>query len=140
MGGPVFCSVLDRGRRPGTHAEMCDFLRIAQMLAETFRPIKVNEEELAMDAIAEVQPGGHHFGTSHTLARYETAFYQSMLSTRQNFETWEETGSIDTAHRANAIWKALLAGYRQPAMDPAIDEALRDYVERRKREIATTAS
>ena len=63
-----------------------------------------------------------------------------MLSSRQNFETWEETGSIDTAKRPNPIWKALLAGYRQPAMDPAIEEALRDYVERRKREIATAAA
>ena len=61
-----------------------------------------------------------------------------MLSSRQNFENWQETGSEDTASRANTIWKTLLAEYQQPAMDPAIDEALRDYVERRKREIAKT--
>ena len=103
-----------------------------QMMAEYLRPIEVNDDELALDAIAEVGPGGHHFGTSHTLARYESAFYSPMMSNRQNFEAWQEAGSIDTAARANAIWKQLLQEYIQPELDPAIDEALVDYVNRRK--------
>ena len=106
-----------------------------QMMAATLDPIPVNDDELALDAIAEVPPGGHHFGTAHTLARYETAFYQGFLSTRQNFESWQEQGSLDTAQRANAIWKQLLAEYQQPALDPAREEALRAYMERRKSEI-----
>ncbi len=32
IGGPAFCSDLDRGRRPGTHAELCDYLRLVQSL------------------------------------------------------------------------------------------------------------
>ena len=106
-----------------------------QMMAEVLRPIAVNEDELALDAIAAVDPGGHHFGTAHTLARYETAFYIPMLSTRQNFEAWQEAGSLDAAQRANAIWKQLLAEYQRPPMDPAVEEALNDYVARRKLEI-----
>ena len=109
-----------------------------QMMAETLRPIPVNDDELALDAIAEVKPGGHHFGTRHTLERYETAFYAPMLSSRQNFESWQEAGSKDALQRANAIWKRLLSEYEQPAIDPAIDEALREYVERRKREISAS--
>ena len=103
-----------------------------QMMAEYLRPIEVNDDELALDAIAEVGPGGHHFGTSHTLARYESAFYSPIISNRQNFEAWQEAGSIDSATRANAIWKQLLQEYTQPELDPAIDEALVDYVARRK--------
>jgi len=103
-----------------------------QMMAEYLRPIEVNEDELALDAIAEVGPGGHHFGTSHTLARYESAFYAPIMANRQNFESWQEAGSIDSALRANEIWKQLLQEYKQPELDPAIDEALVDYVERRK--------
>jgi len=106
-----------------------------QMMAEYLRPIEVNDDELALDAIAEVGPGGHHFGTSHTLARYESAFYSPIVSNRQNFESWQEAGSIDAGTRANAIWKQLLQEYTQPDLDPAIDEALVDYVDRRKLEI-----
>jgi trimethylamine--corrinoid protein Co-methyltransferase len=109
-----------------------------QMMAEFLRPIPVNDDELALAAIAEVSPGGHHFGTAHTLARYETAFYIPMISTRQNFESWQETGSQDAARRANALWKRLLADYQQPPLDPGVAEALADYVARRKREIESS--
>lgn len=109
-----------------------------QMMAEYLRPIEVNEDELALDAIAEVGPGGHHFGTSHTLARYETAFYAPIMSVRQNFESWQEGGSIDSATRANTIWQQLLQEYQQPELDPAVDDALVDYVDRRKLEIASS--
>jgi len=103
-----------------------------QMMAEYLRPIEVDDDELAVDAIAEVGPGGHHFGTSHTLERYETAFYTPLLSNRQNFEAWQESGSPDSGTRANEIWKQLLAEYEQPPLDPAIDDELVEYVEKRK--------
>ncbi len=106
-----------------------------QMMAEYLKPFEVNDDELALDAITEVGPGGHHFGTAHTLARYETAFYAPILSERTNFESWQEAGSEDAAVRANRIWKELLNNYEQPALDPAIDEALVDYTDRRKVEI-----
>ena len=107
------------------------------MMAEYLRPIEVNSDELAVDAIAEVGPGGHHFGTSHTLERYETAFYTPLLSNRQNFEAWKDAGSIDIATRANTMWKQLLAEYEQPPLDSAIDEALDAYVTKRKGILST---
>ncbi len=109
-----------------------------QMMAEMLEPIAVDEDELALEAIGGVAPGGHHFGTAHTLERYRTAFYSPMLSSRKNFETWAEQGSADTAVRANAIWKRMLNDYERPGIDPAVEDALKDYVERRKREIAAT--
>ena len=107
-----------------------------QMMAEYLRPIPVNADELAVDAIAEVGPGGHHFGTSHTLQRYESAFYTPLLSNRQNYEAWKEAGSIDIAARANTMWKQLLAEYEQPPLDPAIDEALVSYITKRKSQLS----
>jgi trimethylamine--corrinoid protein Co-methyltransferase len=103
-----------------------------QMMAEFLQPIVVDDDTLALDAIAEVGPGGHFFGAAHTLAHYETAFYAPMVSDWRNFETWREAGAVDAAHKANAIWKQLLADYRPPPLDPAIDEALKEFVARRK--------
>ena len=39
--------------------------------------------------------------------------------------------------RANAIWKQLLQEYEQPALDPSIDDALVDFVARRKLKLAS---
>ena len=107
-----------------------------QMMDETLQPIIVNDDELALASIAKVPPGGHHFGTAHTLERYETAFYTPIVSNRQNFEAWQEAGSIDAAQRANSIWKALLSSYEKPHIEPAIEEALHAYAAKRKEEIS----
>ena len=107
-----------------------------QMMAEYMTPVTVNDETLAIDAIAEVPPGGHFFGASHTLARYESAFYEPIVSDWRNFETWEEGGSLTATQRANAIWKQLLAEYEPPNLDEGIREALAEYVAKRKAEIA----
>ncbi|MGD8348006.1 MAG: trimethylamine methyltransferase family protein [Gammaproteobacteria bacterium] len=108
---------------------------VLQMVAASLEPFEVNRETLALDAIREVGPGGHFFGSQHTMERYQTAFYAPLLSDWSNYETWLESGSIDTEQRANRIWKQLLAEYEQPPIDPATDEALKDYLARRKREI-----
>ena len=113
---------------------------ILQMMAEFLRPIEVNDETLALDAIAEVGPGGHFFGAAHTLARYESAFYEPMVSDWRNFETWQEDGARTATQRANAIWKQLLADYQPPAIDPGIDEALKDFIARRKHEEGVEAA
>jgi trimethylamine--corrinoid protein Co-methyltransferase len=113
---------------------------ILQMMAEFLQPIKTGEDEFGIDAMAEVGPGGHFFGAAHTLARYENAFYAPILSDWRNFETWREAGAEDAAKRANRIWKDLLAAYEPPPMDPGVDEALKDYMERRRREIGQQAA
>ena len=111
-----------------------------QMMAEVLVPLEVTEETLGLDAIREVGPGGHFFGAAHTLARYETAFYQPMLADWRNYETWEEAGAETATQRATAIWKTLLAAYEAPPLEPAVAEALAAFAARRKKEIARQAA
>jgi trimethylamine--corrinoid protein Co-methyltransferase len=112
---------------------------ILQMMAEVLNPIEVSEAAFGLDAMAEVGPGGHFFGAAHTLARYETAFYSPILSDWRNFESWRAAGAETAAQRANKVWKAILAEYQPPPLDPAIRAELEAYVARRKAEIAARA-
>jgi trimethylamine--corrinoid protein Co-methyltransferase len=110
-----------------------------QQAAQVLQPLVVDDDTLGVDAIAEVGPGGHFFGSAHTLARFESAFYQPMLSDWRNFETWQDDGAKTATQRANGIWKQMLAEFQPPPMDPARREALDAFVERRKREIPAGA-
>lgn len=98
--------------------------------------IKIDDNQLAVDAFAEVGPGNHFFGCSHTMANYETAFWDSGMADNEPFEKWEAAGSADAATRANRAWKQRLRDYEAPPL--AIDkaEALADFVARRKSEMA----
>lgn len=109
-------------------------VELLQMMGEFLQPIEVSDDTLGLEAIADVGPGGHFFGTAHTLARYETAFYAPILSDWRNFETWREAGALDVAKRAHALWKQTLAEYQPPPLDPAVKEALEAFVARRKAE------
>jgi trimethylamine--corrinoid protein Co-methyltransferase len=108
-----------------------------QSIAAWFDPITVGTDELALDAIAAVGPGGHFFGSPHTLERYEHAFYRPMVSDWRNFETWNESGSVDATARAGTIWRHLLATSEPPPLDPGVDEALERFVERRRIELGS---
>ncbi len=112
-------------------------VEILQNMIEFMKPIKFDTDELGFDAILDVPSGGHFFGSEHTMARYETAFYKPMLSNWQNYEAWQEAGSKDALERATELWQRALADYEKPPMDPAIEEELLAYVQKRRREIGT---
>lgn len=110
-----------------------DCEQLQQMIAY-MRPVKWDEDELALEAIREVGQGGHFFGIQHTQDRYEEAFYSPFLSDWSNYENWRDRGAVDTLKRANRVWKAILEEYTPPPIDEAIAEELAAFVERRKAE------
>jgi trimethylamine---corrinoid protein Co-methyltransferase len=105
-----------------------------QMFAEIFTPLKADDDELAFEAIAAVEPGSHFFGCDHTMSRYQTAFYEPIVSDWSNFGQWTDNGSLTATQRANGVWKKALADFEAPPMDPAIHEALDSFIERRTAE------
>ncbi len=96
------------------------------------RGVDMSENGQAMDALREVGPGGHFLGCAHTQANFKDAFWRSDLLDYKPFETWDEEGGRDTQALAEARADKMLADYQQPQLDPAINEALNDYVARRK--------
>lgn len=112
-------------------------VEMLQMMVEFLKPIVVDEAELGFDAIRGVAPGGHFFGEPHTMQRYEHAFYQPLVSNWQNYESWRLAGAKDATQRATAVWKQALAQYEQPPLEPAVREALDEFIARRRAEIGS---
>ena len=104
----------------------------AGMMHTLLAGVDLSANGQALDAIREVGPGKHFLGCAHTQANFETAFYRSPIADNNSFEQWEAEGAQDMAQRANTSWKKQLAEYEPPPLDPAIDEALLDFMKRRK--------
>ncbi len=88
-----------------------------------------------MDAIAEVGPGGHYLGCAHTQANFKSAFWRTQVLDYKPYETWDEEGARDTQALASERVAKMLETYQQPALDPAVLEALDAYVARKKAEM-----
>jgi trimethylamine--corrinoid protein Co-methyltransferase len=94
--------------------------------------VDLSENGQALDAIRENGPGMHFLGNSHTLANFENAFYRSEIADNNSYEQWLEDGGLDAAQRANKIWKRMLNEYEAPPLDDGLDEALLEYIVKRK--------
>ena len=99
------------------------------------RGIALDDNGFALAAFREMGPGKHYLGCAHTMANYQTAFYDFELADNNSFEQWSADGAQDQLARANKRCKALLESYEAPALDPAKDGELRDFIERRKRDM-----
>ena len=94
--------------------------------------VSLEPDEFAIDGFHEVGPGKHFFGSQHTLRHYETAFYDSPTADNTSFEQWRDAGESRTEERAAAQVARTLAEYEAPPLDESVDEALRDYIGRKK--------
>jgi trimethylamine--corrinoid protein Co-methyltransferase len=111
-------------------------MEMVQVMAELCADTPADAAEIAMDALAEVGPGGHFFGAAHTMERYQTAFYEPLVADWSNFGTWTDHGATDANHRATAIWQTIVAEFQPPASAVAPDRvgALQDFIARRTAE------
>jgi trimethylamine--corrinoid protein Co-methyltransferase len=137
MGG---CNLLMHGAgwmEGGLHAsfeKMVLDADLLDMVAEFLRPVKVNDDELALEAIREVGPRGHFFGCAHTQARYRNAFFSPMISDWRNYESWREAGSPTAYDTAERLYRERLDNFVPPPIDAGVKEELEAFVARRKAE------
>ncbi len=92
----------------------------------------LSENGQALSAVREVGPGQHFLGCNHTRENFKTAFCRSTVADNNSLEQWQSEGSLDATARANKIWKQMLNDYQPPQLDPAIDEALLEFIAKRK--------
>ena len=102
------------------------------MMLRMIGGLSIDTEQLAARAYREAGPGQAFLGTAHTLAHFRTANYLSELADTASYVQWLDAGGEDLQQRAHRQWKAMLSDYQAPALDPAIDEALRDFKARKQ--------
>lgn len=107
---------------------------VLNMIAELCAGAKAGADEIGFEALAEVDPSGHFFATTQTMARYNTEFYQPIVHDYANFGTWTERGALDASTRATAVWEGILEADERPPVDGAKVDALHAYIANRTAE------
>ena len=88
-----------------------------------------------LETMREVPPGGHHLGTAHTLANFQTAFSMPEMMNSDNYEQWLADGSLSAEDRATARCRELLEEYEEPALPDDVRAELDEFVARRDAEL-----
>ena len=97
--------------------------------------VSFDDLDEVLDSMRSVPAGGHHLGTEHTLANFQTAFSMPEMMNSDNYEQWLADGSQSAEERAAARCRQMLDEYEEPALDDHIREELDDYVARRDAEL-----
>lgn len=126
---------LEGGLTMGYEKFMMDVERCGEM-HRWLSGLSIDRDGLAKTAFREAGPGETFLGTQHTLAHFETACPPSALADDQSYEAWLEQGSKTQEERAHGLWQRQLATYEPPPIDPAVDEALQDFMARKKSAVA----
>ena len=108
------------------------------MMPKLVNGIDLSENGQAMDALRETGPGQHFLGSAHTQANFEDAFWRSQMADNTTYEQWSSEGSVESSARARKRAGEMLAAYEAPAIDPAINEALRAFIDKRMEELPDT--
>ncbi len=96
--------------------------------------IDLSENGQALSAIREVRGSGqtHFLGSKHTQDNFETAFYRSIVADNNSYEQWTAEGGQRTEQKAHGVAEKWLKEYEAPALDPGIDEALGEFIAKKK--------
>jgi trimethylamine--corrinoid protein Co-methyltransferase len=122
----------------GMHCSVAKFVVDAEVCAMGYRMaegIRWDDFDAGLSAVRDIGPGGHYLGHPHTLENFERAFFMPRLFDNNSIEQWQAEGAQEITARALDYARKLLRDYEEPRLDQATDEALRDYMARRTREI-----
>lgn len=98
---------------------------IALMLKRLQRGFEFSEDDLALELIAQVGPGGMFADNEHTLERMRTTMYLSDLADRDPRQLWQDSGGLDIQKRAMKRVKSILTQENSAVFSPEVDDRLR---------------
>ncbi len=97
---------------------------IAMMLKQLKRGVNFRLEDLCLDLIREVGPGGAYMDQLHTLKKMRTAAYLPKVADRDMWEKWEKEGQPVISSRALQEAREILARDNPALFAPELDRQI----------------
>jgi trimethylamine--corrinoid protein Co-methyltransferase len=110
------------GSRIWSYAEMLMDCEIFSIIHRVMQGIEVNEETLALEAIANVGPGGHYLAQKHTRNHMRELFIPQFMD-RRPYSEWEKKHD-DARDWATAKARRLLKEHQPEPLDETLSREL----------------
>jgi trimethylamine--corrinoid protein Co-methyltransferase len=99
---------------------------IALMFKQIKKGLKFSKNDLCLDLINEIGPGGSYMECNHTLAHMRSTALFPKVATRQQRARWEDAGRPDAHRRAMSIAEKILKEDNPAVFSPETDAKIRD--------------
>jgi trimethylamine---corrinoid protein Co-methyltransferase len=100
---------------------------IISFVRRLLRGIDLSPEQMALEAIREVGPGGNYLGAAHTARHFRQVWYPR-LADRRAYAAWVEAGQPTMVQNAGQLARELIAKHRAPAISESALETVRTIV------------
>jgi trimethylamine--corrinoid protein Co-methyltransferase len=98
---------------------------VAQMMKRVKRGISFTDEDMAVDLIKQIGPGGSYIVAKHTIGRMKTEAVMTKMADRDPRTIWEKKGSTDIQTRAMKRVKEIMESNTASLLSPELDEKIR---------------
>ena len=98
---------------------------VAQMMKRVKRGVTFSDEDLAVNLIKEIGPGGSFIVAKHTISRMKTEAVMTKLADRDARTAWVKKGAMDIQARAMKKVKEIMTSNTTSLLSPELDEKLR---------------
>jgi trimethylamine--corrinoid protein Co-methyltransferase len=103
---------------------------VIELIKHIVDGISTEEDELALEAINRVGPGGHYLGDEHTVKNFRR-IYSPKLLTRQSYASWKESGAKTLGQVVNEKVIDILENYEVEQLADniitSLDEAISEF-------------
>jgi trimethylamine--corrinoid protein Co-methyltransferase len=93
--------------------------------------VPVDQNTLALDAIARVEPGGGFIAEDHTMDNFRTAQWAPRVIDRNQYDVWVNNQSKDIKTRANQRAQQILAEHQVPPLPDEAEQVIKEILEER---------
>jgi trimethylamine--corrinoid protein Co-methyltransferase len=112
---------------------------VCRMIRNSLKAFDITAESIDVDTIRTVGSDGNYLVHPTTLNDYRS-LYQSDLFTRADFQNWLDNGARNATEVAAETLPKRLAEYTRPPIDAGLEQALIEFITRRKKEFFESAS
>jgi len=100
-----------------------------EVIKHIVQGIPFGKDELALDVINKVGPGGSYLTEEHTLNNFKRIFYPRLL-TRESYDSWEKSGKKSLRQRVDEEVKQILREHVVNSLDENTEKDLSILIEK----------
>ncbi len=100
---------------------------IAKSCIRIQKGYELGAEQLAVELISKLGHGGGYIKQKHTKSNFKSELHSPLLFSREGYERWESSGSLDIEERAKLAVNKRIDDFKETSIEPEREKLLSEF-------------